>query len=610
MNLIASVSKPENFDRANTGLVKRDVVLIILEQFQNIHLGLADHFIDMFNTWQSIYVFERQHLDEALKELVQRGLAAEEYDNQMDHKQFRFVPLFRFKLHQLIDFDRKLLSQEDAEVFFQLYQEAVSVIYYTQLKSSGIEKISGLLYFERPNLERLLSIALLDQAPIGVPFMLLQAELRHRARQEQLLSQSVDLLNKFKHYKPEKQSDYWLDELAALTGTTAVLLIENAEFSNALSLLDEVGDMIDSTRNPRYLNRRIDLHLKKVNALSGLNNVAAAQAELNKIETLLNHHDEMDEYWPQYWQQQAGIFINYCMDFEKAKSCYLNMAKWYKDRGDFENYAMTLCDLASLSNFSANTVDEECEQYMKDALELAGSITGSEVQIDLLMAMAIYQISTQAYEQAKIYLKQGLQFAIEHEQHLNIADAFQNLGVAENATGQLENAFDYFEKAVEFYSKLGYEDAVAETYLDMADVQYKLADYDCAALWNKRAILILRNYQESASLYDAYINLASILIAQNKLKSAEQLLMHVLNIVENRQVQRAKGDALRCLGDIAIVRKQCTKAFELFSQSLHCYLEANDLSFVQNLESYMTRLSELCEEPSYLSRFKDMIPLA
>jgi len=205
------------------------------------------------------------------------------------------------------------------------------------------------------------------------------------------------------------------------------------------------------------------------------------------------------------------------------------------------------------------------------------------------------------YDSAKYYYQQVINLNEAALGHFsaNTADSYMNLGVVLKKLYHLKKALDLLNTAESIYKKvspntiyLGY------IYNNKANIYYTYSDYDEAEIYYRNSInhFINIDYINNDYINIVYLNLFNLLLAQNRLEEAEQLINSVKNLEVDDEIAYTKylflAHGYELLGETQ-------KAYEEYNNARQSLLAENLLDPHNQLELNHQLASLLISENKY-----------
>ncbi|HOO60185.1 MAG TPA: tetratricopeptide repeat protein, partial [Candidatus Mcinerneyibacteriales bacterium] len=147
--------------------------------------------------------------------------------------------------------------------------------------------------------------------------------------------------------------------------------------------------------------------------------------------------------------------------------------------------------------------------YM-EAAEMAGKVLqdadlGSKANI----LMGRVYMALENYDKAIEYYDKGIQAADKTRDTVNIAWAYNNIGVIYKMKGNYQKALDYYQKALIIDEAFNLKYGMAREYNNIANIYYILGNKKFAQLFYRKALWANQEINHIEGLGIAYNNLAS-----------------------------------------------------------------------------------------------------
>jgi tetratricopeptide (TPR) repeat protein/cellulose biosynthesis protein BcsQ len=239
---------------------------------------------------------------------------------------------------------------------------------------------------------------------------------------------------------------------------------------------------------------------------------------------------------------------------------------------------------------------EEADALLHNALEIRRDLFGQAHPSEIPVVDAIaFSALRQGKPEMAIDLLRGSLESIDDDDRHGLARLMLRLGQAYTASGDDTNALGYLRKAVDYFGLVGDFAGTAEARLSLASLLLDLGDGASAEK------LVEDTYRESDEklgpdhpvTMSAVLNLAKVYMQMGNLALANRLLRIVaLSGGVKRADDRLVGDALRMLGQIAVLRDSPEVAEEMFGNALQAYLTIGDVARQADVFDCLAQLEE------------------
>jgi CHAT domain-containing protein/tetratricopeptide (TPR) repeat protein len=168
-----------------------------------------------------------------------------------------------------------------------------------------------------------------------------------------------------------------------------------------------------------------------------------------------------------------------------------------------------------------------------------------------------YQKAIDYYQQSLEIFTQNKNFEIDFD----IGSLLNDLGDVYSSLGQNQKAIDYYQKSLEIFKKIGFREGEATTLKGFGKLFAKLQQSELAILFYKQSVNITESIRKDirkldkdiqksylATVEETYRNLADLLLKQDRILEAQQVL-DLLKVEElNEYLRNVRGNKETALG--------------------------------------------------------------
>lgn len=269
-----------------------------------------------------------------------------------------------------------------------------------------------------------------------------------------------------------------------------------------------------------------------------------------------------------YYQKAAVIYnnssnwINCINSYRKASWSYYNVSQFNKGLyliqqaiGLSKNFHGKSCNKGQmeiaecyycLGRIKVSLIEyDEAIDYYKMGLKTINEIKEADTLILEKTALFNHSIgfayySKGNYDKAMKYNNIALKLRIEifGENHIQVADCYNNIGTNYYYKNDFEKAFDFFQKAIEIQRKNLGENSiyVAKSYNNLGIVCYEIGNYDKALGFYLKAVNIKKIIlgESTPEIALGYNNIAEVFIQKKDFDTALEYTSNAIEILKNK----------------------------------------------------------------------------
>ena len=342
-----------------------------------------------------------------------------------------------------------------------------------------------------------------------------------------------------------------------------------------LDLAKREGDLELQSRASKYLCEYYMNLRDKPNALRYGNNAIAASNKLGKLSiTLLDYN-------------QLGRAYNYFEDYENAIKAYKKGVSYY-DNSEIKSVSTLYSNLAIAYNRIGDIENEV--KYLKLAIKFAEKY-GEVEQVSFANYVLGYSLMENGrYDDAEKYfivaMKDSTKFKVPTYLYMN----HHALGINYSRWGKYNKALYHNTRALDHYKKTGNKLYEGDVLNNMATLFYRQKEFQKAAEFSQKAIIVAKELKHERLEGGATINL---LQAQNELKVPNSILKKSLIAVE-KFIDKFDHRDLDVLAAYWMAKSLIAENEGAYSKSLEYYKKFNiynDSLKTKNLEAKYHQLN-------------------
>ncbi|MBU1469537.1 MAG: sigma 54-interacting transcriptional regulator [candidate division Zixibacteria bacterium] len=311
--------------------------------------------------------------------------------------------------------------------------------------------------------------------------------------------------------------------------------------------------------SPKFRAELLQLELYSSNR--DLKKAAAKVVDLESAYPNLSHNS------PRFLLLKATLF-NQTGDYMEAISTASKAYDLVRDTSDHELLALVQTELARASQYLGDT--DRSEREYRDVAATYRRCGNTLGIIDTLNKIAGIRYLRADYDEACSLLGEAGRCAEELGDELRLARISGNLGRIAIRQGKFHDAVDKLSVSIEKHGKLGNHVSLARSFLSLALVEIRLANFDSARRNLKKALLIIREQTLRRELAIYFEYKGELLLAQGNLDKA---LSAANNAIEAGSAVAAEGDLLsqseRLKGQILFKLRRIDEAEESANKALH-----------------------------------------
>ena len=215
-----------------------------------------------------------------------------------------------------------------------------------------------------------------------------------------------------------------------------------------------------------------------------------------------------------------------------------------------------------------------------------------EVALDaLLHAQKAQSLSSLAMVEnllGGIFFRQGdLKEAVKHTQQARsywedlsygwgVAAALSNLGVLEGSAGEWASAYEFFQKSLELRQEMGDVEGVAIAYNNLGTLARDRGDLETAETHFRNCLAIARPFQLGWHIVNASIGLAQVLLYQEKVSMAADIIQGNLALAEELQARDLLSEMIFVKAEIQLAQGSYDEAIQSAKQAANIAAEVGN----------------------------------
>ena len=366
--------------------------------------------------------------------------------------------------------------------------------------------------------------------------------------------------------------------------------------------------------------------LEQFDRLCGSRDLKRAVEKAGDIES--NYPEETSE--SAKFQLLRATVLNQIGDYKKAISAASKAYELVRTTSEHEFLALVQTELAKAHQYLGDTECAESEyRDVAASYRRSGDIEGL---IDTLNRIAGNRYLRADYKEARRLLEQAWKHAEKLEDETRLAKISGNLGQVAIREGRFEDAIERLSVSVEKNSRVGNNINVAKSFLSLALVEIRLANYDSARRNLKNALSIIQQYdmKRELAIYYEYktellINLGAldkalncidraleigysmaeegdlisqserlkglILFKMRRLDEAEESANKALNVAEKIDEKLEIAESLKLLSEISDTKQRITDSKQQLEYAISLLRELNAVYELANCYECASKLS-------------------
>lgn len=208
------------------------------------------------------------------------------------------------------------------------------------------------------------------------------------------------------------------------------------------------------------------------------------------------------------------------------------------------------------------------------------------------------------FEEGKEDLLKSIDIFVALSDSLRINVSYSTLARLEQDRGNTREAINYFLEALNYYSQGGNERQIVGIYNRLSNLYVDQRNYYKALEYSQSAVDISSKFENQRYVEELRCSHARILIEEDKLDEAEELLKNALNFFQENNYDRFKHKAFNGLSQIHLKRKEYNSAKSMLDSLNNSLI---DVTTINERFSFHTMMAEYYKAVNNLSKFKSHI---
>lgn len=285
----------------------------------------------------------------------------------------------------------------------------------------------------------------------------------------------------------------------------------------------------------------------------------------------------------------AAIYINQAK-YSQALAYYQQALQTFQELGNLPGEAATLNNIGLIYQ-ELGQYKKSLEWYQK-ALEIHLKNGNKNGEGDTLNNIGLTYKLQKKYDEALAYYQQALTVRKQIDDKAGIGQSLNNIGLIYDQKGEYQTALEYLQQALKIFQEIGNKTEEEHTLDSLGTVYKSLREYTQAQDYYRQALTIQRNIGDRASERITLSNLGDLLVAEKQPELAIIFYKSSVNVTEkirqelrvislDKQQSYAEkvADTYRNLADLLLQQNRVIEAQQVL-----------DLLKVQELENYLKNL--------------------
>lgn len=286
-----------------------------------------------------------------------------------------------------------------------------------------------------------------------------------------------------------------------------------------------------------------------------------------KVVDVESSYPDLSQSSPRFLLLKATL-SNQAGDYTEAIASASKAYDLVRDTSDHELLALVQTELARASQYLGDT--DRSEREYRDVAATYRRCGNTVGIIDTLNKIAGIRYLRADYDEACRLLAEAGECAEKLGDELRLARISGNLGRIAIRQGKFHDAVDRLSVSIEKHGRLGNHVSLARSFLSLALVEIRLANYDSARHNLKKALMIIREQSLRRELAIYFEYKGELLLAQGNLEKA---LSAANNAIEAGNAVAAEGDLIsqseRLKGQILFRLRRIDEAEKSANRALH-----------------------------------------
>ncbi|NEO25994.1 MAG: tetratricopeptide repeat protein [Kamptonema sp. SIO4C4] len=295
-----------------------------------------------------------------------------------------------------------------------------------------------------------------------------------------------------------------------------------------------------------------------------------------------------------------GLAYRNLGEYQQAIDYFQQSLTIFQEIGDRQGEGASLGNLGTA--YDSLGEYQQAIDYYQQSLTIAREIGNRNGEGNSLMGLGNAYSSLGEYQQAIDYYQQSLTIARAIGDRSGEANSLMNLGNAYRNLGQYQQAIDYYQQSLTIFQEIGYREGEGNSLNNLGLAYRNLGQYQQAIDYYQQSLTIFQEIGNRAGEATTLSNLGKLLKQQNQPQLAIIFLKQSVNITETiRRDIRELDLNLQQSYTESIASRYRTLADLLLSQNR--LLEAQqilDLLKIQELENYLSNVRGVEDQAEYL----------
>ncbi|NHK30700.1 MAG: tetratricopeptide repeat protein [Asgard group archaeon] len=280
--------------------------------------------------------------------------------------------------------------------------------------------------------------------------------------------------------------------------------IKLGNYSDAIRKLD---DLIEEIKKKGFQNLILDAILLKITLLNETGKFEKVLSEINFGESLVEKLDDSEQkvFFNTLFSIEKGKFYSDKSENDIAETLYIKALEMCNNLKLFYTKAEVLINLSFISRKRGDK--ELTIKYLNESLQICNENEFAFMKGKALQAFSlIYNLEGKLHE-ALTYLQQAYNLFKEIGSIYELGQVNINLGVINHFSGNLNSAISYYKKALEYFQLIGNKNLIAA------------ANYNTGLIYNLQGKLrdALDSYESSLPIFQELGNMSQITACFNSI---------------------------------------------------------------------------------------------
>lgn len=169
-------------------------------------------------------------------------------------------------------------------------------------------------------------------------------------------------------------------------------------------------------------------------------------------------------------------------------------------------------------------------------LTIAENESPSDVNFALNLVSYAY-IQVEKWDSVLFFSHRTIEKALEENDSIYLAKAYNNKGVVYFNTGDYEKGFEFFLKSAKLEKEVGDIDGAIDSYTNLGGISYALGKIDSAKYYSEIALELAESTADKSKIAASYINLGNVTFSTD-IEEAKDYFFMAINLYESLKMYK------------------------------------------------------------------------